>query len=389
MNKILSITGANLRRLFRDRSNIFFVFILPIGIIILIGSLFGSGFEPGFGVVGPSGPGFASDLARRLDSAQDFSVTRYESRDDLLLAVERGTTQAGVVIPDNYDQVLRSGGQAEVGFVARPDGVGPQLQAALEAAIDDEAMLIRAARLVTAETNLDFDTAYGQARSAAASLPEITVDRTSLGDALFPPTLGQFDLGASQELILFMFLTGLTGSTALIQTRQLGVSRRMLSTATHPWTIVLGEVLGRYGVVLVQGLYILFATLVAFKVNWGDPLGAAAIMLLFGAVAAGVAILFGTLFRNEQQAAGIGVIAGLGLAALGGCMVPIDIFSPTMKQVAHITPHAWALDGFAELVRRHGSIGDILPQLGVLAAYAVVILGLAAWRFRVVVTRAA
>jgi ABC-2 type transport system permease protein len=257
----------------------------------------------------------------------------------------------------------------------------------VEAVIDDQARLIRASQLVATETGLDFTDSYQQAQLTEASLPPITVQRTSLGEALFPPTLGQFDLGASQELILFMFLTGLTGSAALIQTRQLGVSRRMLSTATHPRTIVVGEVLGRYGVTLVQGLYILFATLIAFRVNWGDPLGAGAILLLFGAVSAGVAILFGTLFRNDQQAGGIGVITGLGLAALGGCMVPIEIFPPGMQRVAHITPHAWALDGFAELVRRNGSIADILPQLGVLAGYAAIVLALAAWRFRVVVTR--
>jgi ABC-2 type transport system permease protein len=69
-------------------------------------------------------------------------------------------------------------------------------------------------------------------------------------------------------------------------------------------------------------------------------------------------------------------------------MFPIELFSPTMQQVAHLTPHAWALDGFAELVRRDGTIVDILPELGVLLAFAVVLITLATWRLRVVLTRA-
>ena len=68
-------------------------------------------------------------------------------------------------------------------------------------------------------------------------------------------------------------------------------------------------------------------------------------------------------------------------------MLPLELFSPTLRKVAHITPHAWALDGFAELVRRDGDTLDILPELGVLALYAAVLIGLAAWRLRIAITR--
>lgn len=68
-------------------------------------------------------------------------------------------------------------------------------------------------------------------------------------------------------------------------------------------------------------------------------------------------------------------------------MLPLELFSPTMQQVAHITPHAWAIDGYAELVRRGGNTVDILPELGVLFAYAAVLFALAAWRLRIAITR--
>jgi ABC-2 type transport system permease protein len=138
---------------------------------------------------------------------------------------------------------------------------------------------------------------------------------------------------------------------------------------------------------MVQGLYIMLATYLIFRVNWGDPLGALLLLITFAAVGAGAGMLMGAVFSNDAQATGVGIVVSLGLAALGGCMLPVELFSPAMQKVAHLTPHAWALDGFAELVRRNGTVVDILPQLAILSAYAIVLLLLASWRLRITLTR--
>lgn len=70
------------------------------------------------------------------------------------------------------------------------------------------------------------------------------------------------------------------------------------------------------------------------------------------------------------------------LAALGGAMLPLELFSPTMRTIAHLTPHAWAAEGFAILVRRGGGLVDVLPQVGVLLSIAFAVLVVAAWRLR-------
>lgn len=368
--------------MFRDRSNYFFVFILPLGIIVIIGSLFGSGFRPTIGLVAPDS-GTGAVLAERLENLEDVAVVRYEDTDDLLLAVERSTVQAGVSIGPDFAADLAADRTGGVGYVSRPDSAGPQLQALVTAVITEFSYQVLAAKV----EGDDLVTGLGAAAARADELAAIDVRLTTSGEAMFDSSLGQFDLGASSQLVLFMFLTGLTGSAALIQSRQLGVSTRMLSTPTSATTIIMGETLGRFAVVAVQGLYIVFVTLIVFGVNWGDPLGAAAIMTLFGLVAAGVAMLMGSVFQNDQQAGGIGVMAGLGLAALGGAMVPIEVMPAGMQQVARMTPHAWAIDAFAVLVREDGTIVDILSHLGVLAAFAFGVLALAAWRFRRVLTR--
>jgi ABC-2 type transport system permease protein len=96
---------------------------------------------------------------------------------------------------------------------------------------------------------------------------------------------------------------------------------------------------------------------------------------------------FGTFFSNAEQASGIGVVAGLGLAALGGAMMPVEIFSDTLRAIARWTPHYWALDAFAELIRHDGTLTDVGRQLAVLGGFTAGLLAIASWRMRVVLTR--
>jgi ABC-2 type transport system permease protein len=384
--KALVIGANSVRRLFRDRSNIFFVFIFPIALILIIGASFGGAGLPVLGAANLDQGELGEELVERFRADPRWEVNSFDTQEELLVEVERGNLTAGVVVPADYTSALFSGDRTEVGFITTPGGL-PQMQAVVAAEVADQSLPIAAAEFAVSRSGVSFEEALSTARNVKARTPGIEVQVRTQGETLFPDTLGRFDLGASSQLLLFVFLTTLTGSAALIESRRLGISKRMLSTPTALTTVVTGEGLGRFGIALVQGLYIVLASLVIFGVNWGDPLGAAAILVAFSLAGAGAGMLMGAMFRNDQQAAGLGILFGLGMAALGGSMLPLELFSPTMQTVAHFTPHAWANDAFAELVRRGGTVTDILPQLGVLAAYGIVLLLLAGWRLRAVLTR--
>ena len=55
--------------------------------------------------------------------------------------------------------------------------------------------------------------------------------------------------------------------------------------------------------------------------------------------------------------------------------------------VSRFTPHYWSYDAFAEVVRRGATVVDVLPQLGVLALQAVVLLTIAGFALRRTLTR--
>ncbi len=376
--KALHIAANAVRRLLRDPSNIFFVFVFPMLLIVVIGAAFGGEFEPRLGVVNESAGSFSTALIDRLDQEQTLRVDILDDRSLLEDQVARGRFEAGLIIPAGYDDALAAAMTSQLEFVGSNNLSSQQLRAQVAAAVVEDDIIVQATRAVGGDP-ASTELVAQQVRPMAG---DVRVEVTATGEATFPPTLGRFDLGATQELLLFVFLASLAGSVALVQARKWGVTRRMVATPTSTRTIVTGEALGRFGVAMVEGLFIMIGSLVVFAVKWGDPLGAAAILVVFCAVGAGAGMLLGATFDNDQQAGSVGIFASLGLAALGGCMMPLEFFSGPMLTVAHFTPHAWGLDAFAELVRRNGTIVDILPELAVLAGFAVVLLSLASWQLR-------
>jgi len=187
--------------------------------------------------------------------------------------------------------------------------------------------------------------------------------------------------------VLFMFLTSMTAATQLILTRQLGVSRRMLASPIRVRTILVGETLGRFGVAMLQGLFIVILSAIVFGVSWGDPLAAGTIVVLFALVGTGAAMVVGVFSNNPDQAGALGVMAGMLLGALGGAMVPLEIFPEPAHTLAYLTPQAWAIQGLREVALRGGTVIDVLQELGVLVLYAVALMAIGTWQFRRILTR--
>jgi ABC-2 type transport system permease protein len=387
VSRVLLIGWTNLVRLVRDRIGLFFIFVLPVVIIVALGLQFGGGFQPRLGAV-TAGAGDLGDALLASLEAQEpdgWAVERFASEADLTDAVERALVDVGIVMPDGYDANLRAGRDVTLRIIA-PEGEAALVQrGAIESAIADQAAVVRAARFAAEGAGIPPDQGYEIATTLSAALPPITGEIRTVGEQLFPPQLSGFGLGAHSQLVLFMFVTSLTGAAQLILSRQLGVSRRMLSTPTSIASILVGEATGRFAIAMVQGLFIVIGSALAFGVAWGDPLAAGAIVVLFALVGAGAAMLVGAVSNNAEQASSVGVFVGLGLAALGGGMAPPEIFPDIMQTISRLTPHRWAIDALREVVAGAG-VANVLPQLGVLAGFAVVLLALATWRLRVALT---
>ncbi|MGO1561843.1 MAG: ABC transporter permease [Actinomycetaceae bacterium] len=380
MRAPLTIAGTELRRFLRDRSNIFFVFVFPLLLVLVLGSQFGGGGSAGsVRVAGEEGP--LHDEVVAVLEEHDLAVESADA-DAARTAVARGRADAAVTVTDDAAAAYEAGEPVTLEIVAGSAGNAFAVEQRVATAV--ESMALEQAQ-VAALTERGVDPAEAEDAVATAAdragTPEVAVENVDEISQEFSG-LGQFDLGAVSQLLLFVFLISLAASGTLIQARRNGVVARSLAAPIRAGQMMGGLTAGRWVIAVFQGLYIMAATSLLFGVQWGNLALAFLILAVFGVVAAGVAMLLGSLLDNEGAASGVGVGLGLVLAGIGGGMAPLEIFPDTMQTVAHITPHAWAYDAFAEIQRHDGGLVDILPMLGVLAAMAALAVLLGAWAMR-------
>jgi ABC-2 type transport system permease protein len=379
---VLAIAGMNLRRTLRDRTSGFFMVLFPLLMIMVLGLAFGGESEPRLAVVAQQVTPLTTDLLDELEAAEGVQIERVHDRATAVSAVEDGNVEAAVIVPAIEDVDVAARRTIRVEYLSRSDRTAQQLSMIVMAAVDQQASRLRVARTLQGELGGGLATNVELTDASAATAPKVAVVTDTAGEAAFPSDLGRFDLGASGQLLLFIFVTSMTTATALIETRRLGVARRMFATPTRVSRIVAGEALGRVAVAVTQGLVIMAGAALFFGVSWGDPFAAGVLMLLFALVAGGAGMLLGAMARNSNQAIATGLLVGLGLSALGGSMMPLEFYSPTMLLVAHLTPHAWAADGFASLVRHDGTLLTVLPEAGILLVYASALFLLGSWGLR-------
>jgi ABC-2 type transport system permease protein len=129
-------------------------------------------------------------------------------------------------------------------------------------------------------------------------------------------------------------------------------------------------------------------TAFVFSVEWGNPIAVGAVIVAFGLVSTGVAILVGSIAMNAEQASSIGVGFAMLPGAFDGAMVPPEIFPEIMRTLSHVTPMPGRSTACERLPSATQTSLGVAPQLAVLLAFAIVptfaivLLGLATVRFR-------
>ena len=215
------------------------------------------------------------------------------------------------------------------------------------------------------------------------------------GSGLLNRGAARYQILVPSYTVLFCFALVLTVGWLFVTERRQGTLRRLRAAPVRRDEVLLGKLLPCLALSVLQGFFLLLAGKLVFDMSWGPsswPTGKQLLMLAPVVVATsfaamGLAMLVAALARTEMQVAILGSLLFLFLGLIGGCLVPRELMPETMTEVSHITPHAWALDAYRQLLIRPAPEASITPNLGivwhaclVLCGYGVGFLALA-WAF--------
>jgi ABC-2 type transport system permease protein len=114
-----------------------------------------------------------------------------------------------------------------------------------------------------------------------------------------------------------------------------------------------------------------------------EPLAALLMIVASALFVAALGLLIGAIAKSEEQVIVLSLIPMFILAGLGGAWVPLEIMPEGFQGFARLTPLAWVMTGFQDILIRGQGLETVwLPAL-VLLGYAVVFFVLGVWRFRV------
>jgi ABC-2 type transport system permease protein len=172
--------------------------------------------------------------------------------------------------------------------------------------------------------------------------------------------------------IFFLFFTAQFGVLSLLAERREGTLPRLVAAPIRPWSIVLGKALGSFVLGLGAMGVLAVASTLLIGADWGNPIGAALLIVAAVVAAMGITALIATLARTEEQAGGWNGIVAVTLAILGGSFFDLTQSPEILRQVSRITPHAWFLEGISTLNAASASLVDIALPLAALSGIGLV-----------------
>jgi ABC-type multidrug transport system permease subunit len=201
------------------------------------------------------------------------------------------------------------------------------------------------------------------------------------------PSMGQsLQQGLGQSVpgmgTMFVLMTIFGGMAALIVERQQWTLQRLAVMPVSRRTLLAGKVLARFCLGLLQFM-VVFIVGALLGMNFGkDPLALLLLVIVYTLSVTALSFAIGSGLKNPAQASGLALLLTLTLAPLGGAWWPMRISPRFLQIIGHVSPIAWAMDGFTALTYEGAHLADIWVPLAVLLGMTVLAFIIAIPRFR-------
>lgn len=372
------IAANDLRRRVRDRSLLIQGIVAPIALGLIVGISFsgGASFTTTIGVADDAGSSpIAVAIVQSLvsgaatDGDGDGASLTFVELDpsDVRAAVSDGDVDAALVVAGMPENSISGGEPVRIDVVG--DASSPLSQSIATSVANSVAAHLRtttiaAGTLVTLQSPSPDEAAriYAAAQRLDSAL---TVEPTGVSSSF--SIIGYF---APAMAMLFLFFTIGAGARSVITERREGTLARVRAAPISDASVLIGKTLGVFVLGVLSLATVWAVTALGFGVDWGDPLGVAAVLLGVVVAIAGISLSISGIARTENQADALTTIVALALAVLGGSF--FFGASGVVSTLKRFTPNGQALDALTELSAGEAGLGDVAPTVLLLLAIGLV-----------------
>lgn len=359
---ITTFARIDIKRLFRDKVAIFFVFIFPLIFLIIFGSIFSGDNNVSFRVamINESKTEFAQDFSKKLQDNKVFKVDDdVTSLSQAKEKMNRGQLDATIILPATFGATSDAGypaGQVQILYDQSNETAGQTLGSVME----------------------------GIFKGINAGLVPTVQPFTVKAESTATKGLTQFDYTFAGILGFTLLSLGIFGPTTVFpRLKQRGVLRRYHTTTLKVWQYFAGNVISN-GMVGLLALAVMFITAVTvFDLNMrGSYFNLIFVVLLGTVMLFGIGLALGGWAKNENQAAPLAQLVTLPMMFLSGVFFPTFLMPELLQTITKFIPLTPVVDSVRMVVTENASLIDLGPQLAVMTGWVIVVYAVAFKVFR-------
>ncbi len=185
-------------------------------------------------------------------------------------------------------------------------------------------------------------------------------------------------------IVMGVMVTGIMHTVmSFVSEREKGVYRRLALTPLKRQTIIGGQMLHNYSIILIQTLALVVIGVVYFHAKFTGNMFLFWLVLTVGSVSfMSIGFSLTGLAKNYKSAMPINQIAYFLLMFLGGVFFPTSMLPKFLGNVAGILPSTQMNDAMRMVLYQNAGIGDIWQKLLVLASWSVLFFFISVKTFR-------
>jgi ABC-2 type transport system permease protein len=178
------------------------------------------------------------------------------------------------------------------------------------------------------------------------------------------------------------FIVQVIGNT-LLREKENGTFNRLLIAPIRRSVLLIGKLIPFYIVNLIQVLVLFAFGYFVFHITLGNSLSGLFVVTLATAAAANaLGLLIAAISKSAEQMGPLSGVILIVMATIGGILIPYFEMPVSLQKISFLTPQAWALKGYQDILVRGYDLSAVLPTVGALLIFAVLFYVLALFRFR-------